>query len=37
VVGTVGGANSDYGPHLEFQIRGENQISMDPTDWLRSR
>ena len=37
IVGTVGGANSDYGPHLEFQIRGENQISMDPTDWLRSR
>ena len=30
-VGTVGGQNSDYGPHLHFEIRGENQIALDPT------
>lgn len=35
VIGTVGGVNSDYGPHLHFEIRGENQIALDPTDWLR--
>jgi septal ring factor EnvC (AmiA/AmiB activator) len=37
VVGTVGGANTDYGPHLHFEIRGENQIALDPLDWLRRR
>jgi len=37
VIGTVGGANTDYGPHLHFEIRGENQIALDPTDWLRRR
>ena len=36
-IGTVGGENSDYGPHLHFEIRGENQIALDPTDWLRKR
>ncbi len=36
-LGTVGGANTDYGPHLHFEIRGENQIALDPTDWLRRR
>jgi len=36
-VGTVGGRNSDYGPHLHFEIRGENQIALDPTTWLRRR
>ena len=36
-VGTVGGGNSDYGPHLHFEIRGENQIALDPTAWLRRR
>jgi septal ring factor EnvC (AmiA/AmiB activator) len=34
-IATVGGFNSDYGPHLHFEIRGENQIALDPTDWLR--
>lgn len=34
-VGTVGGSNTDYGPHLHFEIRGENQIALDPLDWLR--
>jgi septal ring factor EnvC (AmiA/AmiB activator) len=37
VIGTVGGQNSDYGPHLHFEIRGENQIALDPTSWLRRR
>ena len=37
VIATVGGANSDYGPHLHFEIRGENQIALDPTVWLRRR
>lgn len=36
-LGVVGGANTDYGPHLHFEIRGENQIALDPTDWLRRR
>lgn len=36
-IGAVGGANTDYGPHLHFEIRGENQIALDPTDWLRRR
>jgi murein hydrolase activator len=37
VIGSVGGQNSDYGPHLHFEIRGENQIALDPTTWLRRR
>ena len=37
VVGTVGGQNSDYGPHLQFQIRGENEVALDPAEWLRRR
>jgi septal ring factor EnvC (AmiA/AmiB activator) len=37
VIGTVGGENSDYGAHLHFEIRGENQIALDPTGWLRRR
>jgi septal ring factor EnvC (AmiA/AmiB activator) len=37
VIGTVGGQNSDYGPHLHFEIRGENQLALDPTAWLRRR
>jgi septal ring factor EnvC (AmiA/AmiB activator) len=37
IIGTVGGQNSDYGPHLHFEIRGENQIALDPTTWLRRR
>jgi murein hydrolase activator len=36
-IGTVGGENSDYGPHLHFEIRGENQVALDPTTWLRRR
>ena len=36
-IGSVGGENSDYGPHLHFEIRGENQVALDPTEWLRRR
>ncbi len=36
-LGTVGGANTEHGPHLYFEIRGENQIALDPADWLRRR
>ena len=37
MIGGVGGQNSDYGPHLHFEIRGENQVALDPTTWLRRR
>jgi septal ring factor EnvC (AmiA/AmiB activator) len=37
LLGTVGGENSDYGPHLHFEIRGDNQVALDPTTWLRKR
>jgi septal ring factor EnvC (AmiA/AmiB activator) len=37
VIGSVGGANSEQGPHLHFEIRGENSIALDPSDWLRRR
>jgi murein hydrolase activator len=37
LIGGVGGQNSDYGPHLHFEIRGENQVALDPTTWLRRR
>jgi septal ring factor EnvC (AmiA/AmiB activator) len=37
VLGAVGGENSDYGPHLHFEIRGENQVALDPAEWLRRR
>lgn len=37
VIGAVGGANSDRGPHLYFEIRGEQQIALDPLVWLRRK
>jgi septal ring factor EnvC (AmiA/AmiB activator) len=37
ILGAVGGENSDYGPHLHFEIRGENQMALDPLDWLRRK
>jgi murein DD-endopeptidase MepM/ murein hydrolase activator NlpD len=37
VIGTVGGENTDQGSHLYFEIRGKNQIALDPADWLRRR
>lgn len=36
-VGLSGGAGSDEGPHIEFQIRGEAGIALDPINWLRNR
>lgn len=36
-IGSVGGGNTDEGPHLYFEIRGENGIALDPADWLRKR
>jgi septal ring factor EnvC (AmiA/AmiB activator) len=43
VVGYSGGARSDEGPHIEFQIRGETPgtegmaKALDPVTWLRRR
>ncbi len=37
VIATVGEATTDEGPHLYFEIRGENSIALDPADWLRRR
>ncbi len=41
VVGTVGGAETPEGPHLEFQIRapveGDLPRAQDPLEWLRPR
>lgn len=41
VVGTVGGADTPEGPHLEFQIRapmnGSAPQAQDPLQWLRPR
>ncbi len=37
VIGTVGGQNTNEGPHLYFEIRGQQGIALDPTDWLTRR
>lgn len=37
VIGAVGGENSGRGSHLYFEIRGKNQIALDPTAWLKRR
>jgi murein DD-endopeptidase MepM/ murein hydrolase activator NlpD len=40
VVGLSGGARSEEGPHIEFQIReaqGEAVIALDPINWLKNR
>jgi septal ring factor EnvC (AmiA/AmiB activator) len=36
VIGRSGGARSDEGPHIEFQIR-EARLTLDPLHWLRPR
>lgn len=36
-VGRSGGANSDEGPHLHFEIRGDGGRAQDPVQWLRRR
>jgi len=37
VIGHVGGAATDQGPHLHFEIRGASQIALDPLNWLKRR
>ncbi|MCA9737322.1 MAG: peptidoglycan DD-metalloendopeptidase family protein [Gemmatimonadota bacterium] len=41
VLGTVGGANTPEGPHLEFQVRmrigGSSPQATDPLQWLKAR
>lgn len=37
ILAQVGGQNSDYGPHLYFEIRGDDQRAMDPVGWLRRK
>jgi septal ring factor EnvC (AmiA/AmiB activator) len=37
VVGLSGGESSPEGPHLEFQIRGQGGIALDPLNWLKPR
>ncbi len=37
VIAGSGGANSDQGSHLEFQLRGEGGIALDPSSWLKPR
>ena len=36
-LGTVGGAGTPEGSHLEFQIRAPGGEAVDPLDWLRKR
>ena len=37
VIGRTGGENSDEGPHLHFEIRGQDGKAVDPVQWLRRR
>lgn len=37
VIGHVGGASTDQGPHLHFEIRGQGGIALDPINWLKTR
>src|SRR5437870_10724736 len=37
LVGHVGGASSDEGSHLHFEIRGQGGIALDPINWLKTR
>lgn len=37
VVGASGGQASEEGPHVEFQVRGEGSIALDPLNWLKTR
>jgi len=37
VIGESGGSGSEEGPHIEFQIRGQGGIALDPESWLRPR
>ena len=37
LIGHVGGASSDQGAHLHFEIRGQGGIALDPLNWLKKR
>lgn len=37
IVGSSGGTNTDEGPHLYFEIRGNGGQALDPIQWLRQR
>ena len=37
VIGTTGGLNTPEGAHLYFEIRGSGAMTLDPSDWLRTR
>ncbi len=37
VIGHVGGAASDQGSHLHFEIRGQGGIALDPINWLKGK
>ena len=37
VIGHVGGASTDQGAHLHFEIRGPDQIALDPLNWLKKQ
>ena len=42
IIGRSGGATSDHGPHIEFQIRqapggSSEPVALDPENWLRKR
>lgn len=37
IIGRVGGASSDRGAHLHFEIRGQGGIALDPINWLKAR
>ncbi|HEX2094833.1 MAG TPA: peptidoglycan DD-metalloendopeptidase family protein [Longimicrobiaceae bacterium] len=37
VIGTVGGAGTPEGPHIEFQIRAPGGQAVDPLAWLQRR
>ncbi len=37
VVGRSGGSSTEDGPHIEFQIRGQGGIALDPLTWLKRR
>lgn len=37
VLGLSGGQSTEEGPHVEFQIRGDGAIALDPMNWLRRR
>ena len=37
ILGHVGGASTDQGAHLHFEIRGPDQIALDPLNWLKKQ